>query len=606
MIASTENNHNNNNKSSSVSKEETEMTEEVVKYLTKCGLSSEMTKMITNGTAGMKIEESSLKLLIELSQRSNKSSDNEDRSKGSTDTCIVNEEKEKEDTEEGTSTAVTNQHITINTNTIRSSSHKDNLNPSASIPNFESRDYEQLLAHYNLDSKSFNHSMKKSTSSPNLPSPTSYTGTGTGGTQSSPSSTSSGTIEWQQNLTQSIQQQNEQLKLCQEQIQSLARLIAQDMVERRQMWDQIVHNNNNHTNHTNHHRVGMTTIQPTTQTSLQADNDLNENNDKQSLLFIFLEKFFANLFHFPMLFYTYITSTKLYHILITIQNDMNAFRQNGQLRDNRFIHIDLIMKIGLFCFFLYVRLEHYEERMKRELSREQQYHLYKSGLDLVEVWNNRRMILLLVGGIVFYLFKTGIYKLLYHVIVKDNVVRRVWRENRNNGEDAGLNGENNNNRNNNNSPRRGRRDRHPVNVNNNDRNDENVNVNRNHNPNNDNNDNEGQRGGGLGNIVRYIQDQTFIGGHIDRPMHRGNHDNGQRQEQPPPIAIPREQVLLEKVIDSAKDVVYIFGSFFLSLFPMWHPRARELNRNSDDDVVTNNDDNNGNNRNQDDEVEAVE
>ena len=54
-----------------------------------------------------------------------------------------------------------------------------------------------------------------------------------------------------------------------------------------------------------------------------------------------------------------------------------------------------------------------------------------------------------------------------------------------------------------------------------------------------------------------------------------------------------EQILLDKVFDSVKDVLYFFGSFFLSLFPMWHPRAREVPVNVRGDEVVPNDNING-------------
>ena len=196
--------------------------------------------------------------------------------------------------------------------------------------------------------------------------------------------------------------------------------------------------------------------------------------------------------------------------------------------------------------------------------------------------------------IVIYFVQTGAWKFVHHILIKDNVLKRVWKNEDLENDGSAPNGNDNNN--DNGSPlRRGRRDRHPIN----------------HLDGNENqaNDNPNQGGGGLHHgvaaaaaaginndaeglqervrgrlraVVEYIKQQTFLGGQIDRPVNRNN-NNGNNNNQP---QIPREQILLDRVIDSVKDVLYLFGSFFLSLFPMWHPRPRE--------VVVVNDDNQNN------------
>jgi hypothetical protein len=420
--------------------------------------------------------------------------------------------------------------------------------PTTAVKGFinENRDYEQILSQFSLDSKSFAKSPFSSLSSYNQikhsallpPPPTTTTTTTETATTTTPSSTVN-SVELQLVIFHNLEKQYEHISKCQDQIQSLATLIAQDMVERRQLADML--RNNPQLVSTS---ATVTTAPPSS----------------QGLLLSLLERFFANLFHFPRLFIAYIQSTRIVRVIKLIHQDALTFRQNGQLRENQFIHGALIMKIIFLCIFLHIRFDHYDDKMKRIItSHGGSSRKIKTELAALGFWKDQRVGLLVVAAIIVYFIRTGLWKLLYHIVVKNNVFRRVWR-NEDLEHHEGSN-EDGNGGGGDRQPRRGRRDRQPVHR-----------------------DNGIVQGGGNGNddednngILHYIQNQTFMGGLIDRPIVRDN-DN-----QPPNRQIPQEQILLEVVIESVKDVLYLFGSFFFSLFPMWHPRARDIEDMSGDD-----------------------
>lgn len=490
----------------------------------------------------------------------------------------------------------------------------------------ENRDFEQVLAQYSLDSESF----AQSSSATNR----------TNGTKSKLSpfnnaSSHNGDDEWQKILFNKMDEQHEHISKCQEQIQSLAKLIAQDMVERRQILETLIQNGNSknvvssltspslpsskdpsmfmqptiNEAATNENTFSRSHTTPSVSTSQQPQPPLAAANlpPGQSFLFTLLEGFFTRLLFFPRQFITYMNSTKIVRLVNLIKEETVKFRQRGELRNGRFIEWTLIMKLCFFCFIIFARFENYDDSIKRTLSSASGKKARKE-LAALELWQSRRSFGIVFIVVFVYLWKTGLWKLFHQLLVKDNVLLRVWRN-----EDLNNNNQNENNDNNNNPPRRrGRRDRY---------NDNNVDENNNENGNAQGPlEPEGQQAqpvqGRLRNIANYVQEQTFLGGQIDHPINRLNNNNNNNNRHP----VPREQILLDKAIDGAKDVMYLFGSFFLSLFPMWNPRPREIpevngnndraenqdagneNRNEDNNAdFENNEDNNENNEDNNDD-----
>ena len=85
---------------------------------------------------------------------------------------------------------------------------------------------------------------------------------------------------------------------------------------------------------------------------------------------------------------------------------------------------------------------------------------------------------------------------------------------------------------------------------------------------------------------------TLIGGVIDRPFEfvdeNVQDDEGgddQNNNDARIRNVPQEEIFLGQMIDGIKDFLYIFSSFFLSIFPMWRPRAREVELEEREPVV---------------------
>lgn len=193
---------------------------------------------------------------------------------------------------------------------------------------------------------------------------------------------------------------------------------------------------------------------------------------------------------------------------------------------------------------------------------------------VISLWRSNSALFLGIAAAMVYFLQTGLFVFMYRVFVKDNVIGRILRNEdledaraRNSGDGVNVNGIEEARQ----FPqrRRGRRDRAPLQ---NENHDANANAENDH----DNdrarhNQNQNQnlipRQNRLGQALQDINvEETFIRGVIDAPFAR---DEAQIRN------IPREEVFLGHMIDGLKDVLYLFGSFFMSLFPMWRPRVRE-------------------------------
>ncbi len=614
----------------------------ILKYLTKCGLDTSDADFSLDD-----VDDSSMALLIQLSQQSadgdtNIDTDEQCCGKICDESNMKNDGEVEVEVETGVNTSPTSNNedemntktdlsvtekvtakdgstnlkeTTVSTTAEQTTSSSSLSATAGTLPtdevnkifnevqrtDMENREYEQILAHYSLDAESFAKS-KMTESSSTSPS-----------TSTLPMSLSQNeNLEpWIKTLYDKLEKQHEHLTKCQEQIQSVARLIAQDMVERRQVMDILKQNGNEPmsqgvgidrgrpmtiggVSHGLHHippmAVPNVSEQPlqNQQQERQPEQPQQQHQNQQSPLFTLLERFVTSLFHFPNLFITYIKSTFIVRVINLIQIEADNFRQGGALRNGVFLNWTLLMKLIFFSFFLFARFETYDDRLRREMTSTSGGTVsrkVRKELEALEFWANRRTLGLVCIVIIIYFVQTGAWKFLHQILIKDNVFRRVWKnEDLVNNDDA----VNNNNENNNSPQRRGRRDRHPINHV-----DDNVN---------EANDDAAQGGGGdlnnggndnivqgpvervkgkLWAVLDYIKQQTFLGGQIDRPMNRNNGNNQ--------VQVPREQILLDRVIDSVKDILYLFGSFFLSLFPMWHPRPREVEVAVNDDNQNNND-----------------
>ena len=633
----------------------------VMKYLTKCGLMKQLSTSEMKTFSVTDIDDSSLDLIVRLSQQSHYYCEQKGQSEMTTIVADDDDDDNDDDSTRkdmkfrigGTENNIIRKSTTETNNPYDSSimrndnrkvksfgykqevEEEEEVDPSVennekiSSSMLENRDYEQLLAQFDLDSTSFYKTtvpLKKSISlPPNLPSISSSS------KPLPPHVVPQGDNESDNNLhqllSQKLKEQNDHILKCHEQIQSLARLIALDMVERRQQQQVLkdfmhrnndnnnnmitrsnnddnnkINNNNNNNNdatilnpfifHPTHHEEHH---QQQQQQVLPNDDNNDELPQAQMIVLSFLETFFTYLLYFPTKFINYMNSTRLLRIIYQINTQIETFRNGGELQNNRFINMTLLFKIAFFCFFLFVRFEHYDEVLQRQLES-------KHEIVAFQIWKNKRFILLIGSGAIVYMIQTGIWKLFYYIFVKENVIGRVWRNedlNNNNNDDDNLVGEANSH--NNNAPRRGRLDRQPVGRNdgNNDNQARDVNIMNDDANMNGDNIVENRHRLALSRTLEYIRQHTFIGGNIDRPIIR-NENNGENhpQHQQLPLHVPREQILLENVIESIKDIIYLFGSFFLSLFPMWHPRAHEVDivapivENQDQNISNNNNNNN--------------
>jgi len=392
---------------------------------------------------------------------------------------------------------------------------------------------------------------------------------------------------WQKALFDKLDKQEEVILDCQNQIKSLTNLISQDMRQRR-LGNYINKNKSQNSEHQDEAQVKIPILNNVSRNAdmlSPQENILNPNpnpnpeNHQENqprpieprvFLLTFLETLFNNIFYIPRQIMKYISTLRIVRLYYLIKHEAAHFlipgrpgdALGGAPRHIRFLDWTLIMRLLVTSFFLHARIEAFDDQERRN-HRGRGSNGGKKGStnfeliweEALELWRDSRTPIMIISTVTVYIIQTGIYKFLYHILVKQNLIKHVW-----NNEDL-INNDNDNSNDNHAQRRRGRRDRDGNLINQNHANPEQV-GDRN---NNQANALEGQaRRRGFGWIVDFIND-TFIAGQIDRPVeHDGN------------VHVVPEQILLDRVIDHVKDVIYFFGSFFLSLFPMWHPRLREM------------------------------
>jgi hypothetical protein len=294
-------------------------------------------------------------------------------------------------------------------------------------------------------------------------------------------------------------------------------------------------------------------------------------------------------FDIPCRICAYSLSTRPIRVFVLLKREAKKFNMGNP--NQPFIDIQLMMKLSFICMFLRSRIG---SNARRGGGRKLDQNKKEGGGllgEMLALWRTRSIELLVVSSIIVYFIQTGLFYFLYHVIFKDNVIAKVWRdedlqENIDNAVGDGANlineaGDGNALRRE--ERRRGRRDRRPLGA------DDNIPG-----------ENEIQ---GLGqeqeqdplfppqhdnrpqirpNFQPNINlDETFVGGVMDPPFHLNGDEERIRNA-------PREEIFLGYIIDGMKDVLYLFGSFFLSFFPMWRPRVREVveeNRNPKQELI---------------------
>ena len=393
---------------------------------------------------------------------------------------------------------------------------------------------------------------------------------------------------WQRVLFQKMDKQTKAIEKCQNQIDVLTNIVAINIVTAK---DSFSHPSANAPR-------GTQPIQPPPasngvpqQPQAQMQPQL-PNQPQISQLWTILDK----VYHIPRNIYAYILSTRPIRVLLLIQREANNFDM-GHPNNQRFIDVHLMMKLAFICMFLRARIGNNEQRGAARKTNQKRGGAGGSPLDflgeMVSLWRSHSAELLMVASVIVYFIQTGLIVFLYKVIFKENVIAKVWRNEDiaevnvgdNNMNGAGANhindardGENVLDR----GRRRGRRDRMPQAAN-----EENPVIAR-------EGENENQGPGhaqeplnppqnqilrGVANFQPNINiDNTFVGGVLDPPFQLNGDEERVRNA-------PREEIFLGHMIDGMKDVLYLFGSFFLSFFPMWRPRVREVVREEGNDNV---------------------
>jgi len=268
----------------------------------------------------------------------------------------------------------------------------------------------------------------------------------------------------------------------------------------------------------------------------------------------------ATILQFPRVTYRYLTTTRLARLITLVKVEAERHPMPGG-PNARFLDWNMIFKILFVCFVFGARMNN--------------NGIYSGGGSgnndvggtftekLIRLWKMYRVHVFVMCALATYLLQTGLGQFLHRVFVRENIVRRVWRNQDLVEEGAGAVGD------------------RPAALNNNGDNAQ------------DNNElgdplNLGNRqpgalrrgplGGGAadggGEIYRQFH-RTFLAGAVARRHGAydvpGNGGDGGEVEQGP---MPNRNI--HRIVDLVKDVVYLLGSVVLSLFPMWHPRVQVL------------------------------
>lgn len=285
------------------------------------------------------------------------------------------------------------------------------------------------------------------------------------------------------------------------------------------------------------------------------EDDLNERfvAEEAALdqrMVVLLDTFFDGIMYIPRQMHQYFVRSHVYRLLSLIQREARGFQVPGN-PNARFFDLHLLMKISFICFFL-------NARMQLSLPARDAPGTFFG--EMVATWKMYRTAMVFLSGVIVYCIQSGLVFFIAHIVFKDNVIRRVW-----NDEDLVQNNDTHPA-----PPRhRGRRDR--------ERNRERIEEEhhqqdevREEPPGQDNNAQAAPQPPVRPRNIREIINDTFLGGVIGRPNpNRIINDRDARHLRQEEILLYR---LVKSLLEGFLDALYIFGSFFLSLLPMWHPR----------------------------------
>jgi len=374
---------------------------------------------------------------------------------------------------------------------------------------------------------------------------------------------------WQKALFENMDAQTKAIERCQAQLEALANIVALNMMADSENRLERRSNTSSTTTNSSQSLHDTRGVPSFSQADLnarlrQVDPPQEERNGQANPVPAGLPLLDRILF-IPREAYKYITTTRPVRIFVALRQEADNFHIPGN-RNQRLFDVQLMFKLSFICMFLRARMGSNVE--KRGFGRKLQAGDFWG--EMVALWRYHSSSMLLISSVIVYFIQTGLFVFFYKVLIKDNLIGRILRnEDLEEGTDRDRDGGHDEEGRVVNGARRGRRDRAPV------RNNEAAHAIGNDAP------QEANRREGHGNQAiqgRIIGMQetinaqinigdTFIAGVMDGPL-----DRNEEQVR----NIPREEIFLRQMIEGFKDVVYLFGSFLLSIFPMWRPRAREV------------------------------
>lgn len=414
---------------------------------------------------------------------------------------------------------------------------------------------------------------------------------------------------WQRVLFQKMQRQQNSIETCQKQIDALANVVAMNVAMMQKKEEKEKSNEFFSENISQQRSVP---VHPTHEPRAVPQPAGIDHQDGSILSL--LERFLDRLFDIPRAAYNYILSTRPMRVLILLRREAQDFRFPFN-PNQRFLDIPLMIQLFFMCLFLRARIGSMQKRGYRGIRSEEWGGIVA---ELMAVWKEHGEMMLVLAAITVYMIRTGMILFLYRVIFKDNVIAKVWRnedlpldqdgnlQEDNIGHDEEDQGEvevaevNNDDDHDdeemeeeediNHNPRhdrrggdrerRGRRDpgrrirvdaRRPLQDVDGDGN-QNIPDNHHHNQGQGNVEvnrrlvGREEEGGGL--IPNLQLHNTFVGGGlVDPPFDAENMAH---------VNAPPEELFLGQMIEGFKDVLYLVGSFFLSVVPLWWPKAREV------------------------------
>lgn len=349
---------------------------------------------------------------------------------------------------------------------------------------------------------------------------------------------------FQRMILEKIEEQNRKLDKLQNQVETISKLMAMDLGTKL---------TKNHPN------------------ELEDDADERLVADETALdeqVVVLLDTFFDGIMYIPRRMYQYFTASRLYRLLSLIYREARVFQVPGN-PNARFFDIHLMIKISFICFFLNARMK---------LSAPPQNSSGHFFADILATWKMYRTTMVLISGVIVYCIQSGLVFFIVHIVFKENVLKRVWNDEdlvQENHVDPAR-------------PRhRGRRDRERIQ----DPIQEELQQDEiREDPNVQNDMQAAPQPPARHQNIQELIHGTFLGGVIGRPNPNRiiNERNARHLRQEEMFLYRLGKTLLEGFLDA----FYLFGSFFLSLLPMWHPRpGPEFPMNSKDliDAILNDD-----------------